>query len=119
MVIKPSWPPNLFSHKDKSACVAALNSIASITRLLLRTMVLSTCDRVKTTLEVGGCQDFLFSLLQPAFKRHVLTGGAVAVATCMVGDAHRAAMVAAIDMTAKIFGSAVEKIVDDFALLRP
>jgi hypothetical protein len=37
----------------------------------------------------------------------------------MIGDAHGPAMVAAIDVAAQIFGSAVQQVIDDFAVLGP
>jgi hypothetical protein len=37
----------------------------------------------------------------------------------MIGDAHGPAMVAAIDVAAQIFGSAVQQVINDFAVLGP
>ena len=37
----------------------------------------------------------------------------------MIGDAHHAAMVAAIDMAAKISSAAVYQVIDDFSMFRP
>jgi hypothetical protein len=37
----------------------------------------------------------------------------------VIGDAHGPALVAAIDVAAQIFGSAVEQVIDDFAVLGP
>ncbi len=61
----------------------------------------------KDDVEVAGRQNLVFSFRKPAFTRHMLAFGAMAIAAGMINNAHHAAMVAPIDMTAQISGAAV------------
>ena len=51
-------------------------------------------------MEVAGGQDLVFSAFKPAFTRHVLTFGKMAISARMIGNAHHTAITAEIDVAA-------------------
>jgi hypothetical protein len=73
----------------------------------------------KDDMEVGRGQDLCFSFCKPSFPGHVLTLGAVAVATRIVLDALNAAVGASLQMATKISCAAIEQIRYDLALFGP
>ena len=61
----------------------------------------------KDDVEVTGRKNLVLSFLKPSFPGHVLAFGAMPVSARVIGDAQRAAVAAAIDVTAKASGAAV------------
>ena len=64
--------------------------------------------------EVAGGQDLVFSAFKPAFTRHVLAFGTMAISARMIANAHGAAVGAAINMAAEISGAAVQQVKCNF-----
>jgi hypothetical protein len=64
-------------------------------------------------------QNLILSFLQPPFAWHVLAFGAMAISAGMIGNAHSAAVVAAIDVAAQTSGATVQQIGYDFFMFGP